>query len=79
MPPGVGPAPPALVDGVISASVVPFVLALPIGRGTRFFLIASLIRWGGESARNLLRDCIDRVGWVLLLLAVVVHMVAQID
>lgn len=66
-----------ITAGAIGMSFVPFVVASLIGRGARFFLVAFLMRWGGERMRNLLRDYIDRVGWVLLLLAVIIYLVLE--
>ena len=66
-----------ITSGAISMSFAPFVLASIIGRGARFFLVALLMRWGGERMRNLLRDYIDRVGWVLLLFAIIVYVVIE--
>ena len=61
-----------ITAGVISMAVVPFLLASVIGRGARFFLVAALMAWGGERMEKLLREYIDRIGWLLVLLAVVV-------
>ncbi len=66
-----------IAAGAIAMSFLPFVLASFLGRGARFFLVALLMRWGGERMRNLLRNYIDRVGWVLLLLTVVVYVVIK--
>lgn len=66
-----------IAAGAISMTFAPFVVASFIGRGARFFLVALLMRWGGERMRNLLRDYIDRVGWVLLLLAVIVYVAIE--
>ena len=48
-----------------------------VGRGARFFLVAALMAWGGERMEKLLRDYIDRVGWLLVLLAVVVFFLSR--
>ncbi len=61
-----------ITAGVISMALVPFVVASVIGRGARFFLVAALMAWGGERMEKLLREYIDRIGWLLVLLAVVV-------
>jgi membrane protein YqaA with SNARE-associated domain len=61
-----------ITAGVISMALVPFLVASAIGRGTRFFLVAALMAWGGERMEKLLREYIDRIGWLLVLLAVVV-------
>ena len=55
-----------------------FVLASVVGRGARFFLVAGLLRWGGEAMERRLRTNIDAVGWGSVALAVVVFVVLQL-
>ncbi len=55
-----------------------FVLASMVGRGARFFLVAGLLRWGGEAMEQRLRTNIDAVGWGSVALAVVVFVVLQL-
>lgn len=47
-----------------------FVLASIIGRGGRFFLVAGLIVAGGERMAAMLPKYIERIGWAVVLLAV---------
>jgi membrane protein YqaA with SNARE-associated domain len=61
--------------GVISMSLVPFMLASLIGRGSRFFLVSALMAWGGERMEATLRRYIDRIGWILVLLVVLVFLI----
>ena len=61
--------------GTVGMMFLPFLLASLIGRGARFFLVAGLIRWGGERMDQLLRSYVDRIGWVLVVLAVVLYLV----
>lgn len=63
--------------GVISMAFLPFVLASLIGRGARFFLVAGLMLWGGERMEQTLRNYIDRVGWLMILAAAAVYMIAN--
>ena len=56
-----------IAAGAMSMAFLPFVLASIIGRGARFFLVAGLMRWGGESMERTLREYIDRVGWVVVI------------
>ena len=56
-----------IAAGAMSMAFLPFVLASIIGRGARFFLVAGLMRWGGESMERTLREYIDRIGWVLVI------------
>jgi len=63
--------------GTVGMTFVPFLLASFIGRGARFFLVAGLIRWGGERMDRLLRRYIDRLGWILVVLAIVIYLVVN--
>ncbi len=63
-----------ITAGVISMPLLPFTLASLIGRGTRFFLVAALMAWGGERMETALHKYIDRIGWAL----VVVFLVALV-
>lgn len=59
--------------GVIGMSMPLFVVASAIGRGARFFMVAGLMVWGGERMEVILRKYIDRIGYVLLLAAVLAY------
>ena len=59
-----------IAAGVISMAFIPFVIASLIGRSARFFMVAGLMVWGGEKMDHMLRQYIDRIGWVVVLLAV---------
>lgn len=61
--------------GTIGMAFLPFVLASFIGRGARFFMVAGLIWWGGESMDRLLRKYVDWMGWIVVVLAVVLYLV----
>lgn len=65
-----------ITAGVLSMALLPFVLASTIGRGARFFLVAALMAWGGEPMERQLRRYVDRIGWimvVLILLLIILH------
>lgn len=57
--------------GVVGMPVLPFLAGSLVGRGGRFFLVAGLIRLGGERFARRLRDWVDAIGWATLALAVV--------
>jgi len=59
--------------GLMSMAIFPFLLASAVGRSARFFLVAGLIRWGGEKLENQLRRYIDTLGW--LTVAVIVLLI----
>lgn len=80
---GFTPIPFKLITIAAGALVMPFpafVLACLIGRGARFYLVAGLIRLGGERFAAGLRNRVDAIGWgviAVLLLAIVIYLVIQ--
>lgn len=63
--------------GVLSMSLFPFILASAIGRGARFFLVAGLMVWGGERMERTLREYIDRIGWLVILAAIIGYFIVS--
>ena len=49
-----------IAAGVAQMALLPFTLASLVGRGARFFLVAALMRWGGERMEARLHRIIDR-------------------
>lgn len=60
-----------ITSGVMSMAFLPFVLASAIGRGARFYLVAGLMVWGGERMENVLRQYIDRLGWIVIFVVII--------
>jgi membrane protein YqaA with SNARE-associated domain len=60
-----------IAAGALAMPFVPFMGASAIGRGGRFFLVAGLIRLGGERMERGIRANIDALGWLLVGLVVV--------
>ena len=56
-----------ITAGILSMALIPFLLFSLVGRGARFFLVAALIFWGGESLERLIRKYIDLIGWVVFI------------
>jgi membrane protein YqaA with SNARE-associated domain len=52
--------------GVLNMALLPFVIASIVGRGARFYLVAALMRWGGEKMEHKLKQYIDRLGWAVV-------------
>lgn len=64
-----------IAAGAAAMPFVPFVLASTLSRGARFFLVAGLIRWGGEKMEATLRRHVEIAGWAsvaILALALVI-------
>ena len=64
-----------ITAGVISMALLPFVVASAVGRGARFFLVAYLIRWGGESMERKLRQNVELLGWLFVGMLVVAYFI----
>lgn len=59
-----------LASGAVGMPLLPFFAGAVIGRGKRVFLVAALLRWGGERAEAWIHKWIEPIGWVALALLV---------
>ncbi|QCU90166.1 YqaA family protein [Thiomicrorhabdus sediminis] len=65
--------------GAASMALLPFMMASFIGRGARFFLVAGLMRWGGEKLEHKVRQWVDWLGWLFVaLIAIYIAYKAEI-
>ncbi len=64
-----------IASGAIAMAFLPFVIASLIGRGARFFLVAGVIRVGGERMEKGLRKYVDTIGWLMVGLVVILYLV----
>ena len=62
-----------ITAGAVAMPIFPFVLAAAVGRGARFYLVAGLMRWGGEDMQRILHKYIDRLGWVMVIAALIIY------
>lgn len=60
-----------IAGGALLMPLPAFLLGSVIGRGARFFLVAGLIRAGGERMADRLRDRIDLIGWLVIVAAAI--------
>lgn len=62
-----------LSAGVLSMSIIPFVIASFIGRGARFFILAGLLKYLGPKLEPMIVKYMEWIGWftVLVLIAVI--------
>jgi len=60
-----------IASGALGMVLLPFIMGSIIGRGARFFLVAGLMRWGGEKLEIQLRQWINRIGWITIGVAVI--------
>lgn len=65
--------------GVVGMPLLAFIGGSVIGRGGRFFLVAALIRLGGEKLAIRLRKYIDMIGLIIIALAVFVIAVVKMQ
>lgn len=61
-----------IAAGVAALSLPGFFIASLIGRGARFFLVAGFVRYAGVRLEARLIQYIERIGWGVLLAAVII-------
>jgi len=66
-----------IAAGSLSMAMVPFLVASTVGRGARFFMVATLLAWGGPKMEDTLRHYVERIGWVLVGVCVVAYVVLR--
>ena len=60
-----------IAAGVATLNVPGFFIASLVGRAARFFLVAGLVRAGGERFESTLSKHIERVGWAVVVAAAI--------
>lgn len=60
-----------IAAGALSMPLFPFTIASFFGRGARFFMVAGLMKFGGEKMEKNLRKYVDRIGWALVILIII--------
>ena len=66
-----------ITAGAISMAWLPFLLASVIGRGARFFIVGGLMAWGGAKMERVLHVYIDRLGWLIVALALIGYFIVS--
>jgi membrane protein YqaA with SNARE-associated domain len=61
-----------IAAGVAALNPVLFIVGSIVGRGARFFLVAGLICWGGERLEDTLQTHVERIGWAVVVIVMVV-------
>ena len=67
-----------ITAGIMHMAFLPFVIVSIIGRGLRIFLVAGLMRWGGEAMEDKLKIYIDRIGWAVVGLIIALFIIVKI-
>ena len=61
-----------IAAGVAALSFPGFVLASIVGRAGRFFLVAGLVRAGGQRFEDTLSKYVERIGWACVVIVAIV-------
>ena len=61
-----------IAAGVAALSLPGFLIASLIGRAARFFLVAGLVRAGGQSFADGLEKYVERIGWAVVAISAVI-------
>ncbi len=67
-----------ITAGIMGMLFLPFVIASAIGRGSRFFLVAGLMKWGGKKMEQKLKHYIDFLGWFVVIVGVIAYIIYKI-
>lgn len=59
-----------IAAGATHVALIPFIIASFVGRGARFFLVAYLMKMGGEKYEAKIRQSVDWIGYGLVVLIV---------
>ena len=59
-------------SGIVGVPMLQYLLAMAVGRGKRVYLLAAVIRVGGERAEATLRRYIEPIGWVAMVALVAI-------
>lgn len=59
-----------IAAGALQMLFLPFVVASLVGRGARFFMVAMLLAAGGKKLEAKLRQYMDIIGWVTVVLVI---------
>lgn len=60
-----------IASGVLGIAFFPFVLLSLVGRGGRFFLVAGLVRLGGDKLEETIHKQVELLGWGTLALVAI--------
>ena len=60
-----------IASGVVGVAVVPFILMSIVGRGIRFFMVAGLVKLGGDKLESTIHKKVEWFGWGSLVIIIV--------
>lgn len=68
-----------IAAGATSMMLLPFLVASLIGRGARFFLVATLMKFGGERYEKNIRNSVDWIGYALIIMVGIYILYKQVN
>lgn len=74
---GVTPLPYKLctiTSGLLGMAIFPFIIASFFGRSAQFFIVASVLKWGGPPIEKHLRRWMEIIGWALIAMAIAAYL-----
>lgn len=60
-----------IASGALHVALLPFIVASFVGRGARFYLVAFLMKKGGEKYESRIRQSVDYLGYGLVVVVIV--------
>ncbi len=60
-----------IASGVVGIAILPFVAMSVISRGARFFLVAGLVKLGGDKLEKTIHKQVEWLGWISLAIIVI--------
>jgi membrane protein YqaA with SNARE-associated domain len=67
-----------LTAGGLHMAFLPFVIASIVGRAGRFFLVATIIYYGGPTIESKLKRYVDQIGWTVVSAVIVFILYKQL-
>ncbi|CAM4421922.1 MAG: hypothetical protein LEGION0398_MBIBDBAK_01292 [Legionellaceae bacterium] len=67
-----------ITAGTVAMPLFPFMIASLISRGSRFFLVSSLMKWGGAEMEKKLKSIIDKLGWSATVILLLIYLLFQL-
>ena len=67
-----------IAAGTMNMALLPFIMASIIGRGMRFFLVATLMYYQGEKIEKKLTQHIEKLSWLIVSLFLLGYMVIKL-
>ena len=60
-----------IAAGVAALSLPGFFIGSLIGRAARFFLVAGIVKFGGDRFAATLREYVERIGWAVVVVTAI--------